>query len=105
MILKYEGTVGQPINLELEGGEIDSVDFLGGLVRSFRLVACGELVWDWQEVEGFTSLLRPVRVNGVCETHGILADGLTVETEGLGGRFILLVWPREGRNPHKTGSK
>jgi hypothetical protein len=44
---------------------------------------------------GFISLLRPVLVDAAVQTRGLDAHNLAIETRGLAGTFILLVWPRE----------
>ncbi|HEY2233245.1 MAG TPA: hypothetical protein VGK01_07180 [Candidatus Angelobacter sp.] len=94
MILTFKGHHGSTVDLHREG-EIQAYEFLGPPIE-YRFLRAGSPISEWMHgVSGFISLLRPVVVNEVVRTEGLSATNLAVETCGLAGRFILLVWARE----------
>lgn len=43
----------------------------------------------------YITLLRPVSTDEGVRTKGLDTENVTVETRGLAGTFILLIWQRE----------
>lgn len=93
MILSLEGAYGDTIVLSVEG-EIEGFQFIPPPLE-YRFVRRGEPEVEWTTADSdFQSLLRPVIEGSAARTRGLRAEGLTVETRGLCGRFTLLIWPR-----------
>ena len=94
MILTFKGAYGSTIDLHRDG-EIQGYEFVDPPVE-YRFLRAGFPISDWTSpVAGFISLLRPVTINTAVQTRGLDAKNLAIETRGLAGTFILLVWPRE----------
>ena len=93
MILTFKGAYGSTIDLDRDG-EIQGYEFVEPPVE-YRFLRAGSPISDWTSpVPGFISLLRPVTINAAVQTRGLDAKHLAIETRGLAGTFILLVWPR-----------
>jgi hypothetical protein len=91
VILIYEGNYGARLSLDMEG-ELEGFQFVSPAVE-FRLARDGSPLGEWQECDTeYHTLQRPC-LGGTC---GLTAKGLAMEIRGLCGRFILLVWRREG---------
>lgn len=94
MILTFKGAYGSTIDLDRDG-EIQGYEFVEPPIE-YRFLRAGSPISDWTSpVPGFASLLRPVIVEAAVQTRGLDAKNLAIETRGLAGTFILLVWPRE----------
>jgi hypothetical protein len=94
MILIFKGVYGSTIDLHRDG-EIQGYEFIEPPIE-YRFIRAGVPVCDWKSPEsGFVSLLLPVVVEGAVRTRGLDAWRLAIETRGLAGVFVLLVWPRE----------
>jgi len=94
MILKFSGLYGSTIDLN-GSGEIQGYEFLQPPIE-YRFLRAGSPISEWTCPEPrYISLLRPVRINEILLTRGLDRKDLAVETRGLAGIFILLVWPRE----------
>jgi hypothetical protein len=94
MVLTFKGAYGSTVDLDREG-EIQGYEFVEPPVE-YRFLRAGSPISDWTSpVLGFISLLRPVTIDAVVQTRGLDAKNLAIETRGLAGTFILLVWPRE----------
>ena len=94
MILKFSGLYGSTVDLN-GSGEIQGYEFLHPPIE-YRFVRAGSAISDWMTPEPrYISVLRPVRTNDTVGTRGLDRKDLTIETRGLVGTFILLVWPRE----------
>lgn len=94
MILTFKGTYGSTIDIDRDG-EIQGYEFVEPPAE-YRFLRAGSPVSDWTSpLPGFISLLRPVTINAGVQTRGLDAKNLAIETRGLAGTFILLVWPRE----------
>lgn len=116
MILHFSGNFGSAVSLDLrqkfgEKAEIQCFQFIVPPIE-FRLVRDGAALQEWQP--GNTEiydLQHPPNVaewsrDGHCfrndlkhrndvMTCGLLSQGLAMETRGLVGTFVLLVWTRE----------
>lgn len=91
MILTYHGTYGDSVSLNMDG-ELEGFEFIEPPI-DFRVVRDGSPITEWERCDSeYHTLLRP-RLGGTC---GLSAQGLTIQTRGLCGRFTLLVWRREG---------
>ena len=94
MILTFKGPYGSIVDLGRDG-EIQGYEFVEPPIE-YRFLRAGSPISDWTSpVPGFISLLRPVTINAAVQTRGLDAKNLVIETRGLAGTFILLVWPRE----------
>src|SRR4029077_19578482 len=94
MILTFKRAYGSTIDLHRDG-ELQGYEFVEPPVE-YRFLRAGSPISDWTSpVPGFISLLRPVLVDAAVQTRGLDAQNLAIETRGLAGTFILLVWPRE----------
>jgi hypothetical protein len=94
MILTFKGAYGSAIDLH-RYGEIQGYEFVEPPIE-YRFLRAGSPISDWTSpVPGFISLLRPVIINAAVQTRGLDAKNVAIETRGLTGTFILLVWPRE----------
>jgi hypothetical protein len=93
MILTFKGPYGSIVDLR-RYGEIQGYEFVEPPIE-YRFLRAGSPISDWTSVPGFISLLRPVIINAAVQTRGLDAKNLAIETRGLAGTFILLVWPRE----------
>jgi hypothetical protein len=94
MILTFKGPYGSIVDLH-RAGEIQGYEFVEPPIE-YRFLRGGSPISDWTSpVPGFISLLRPVIVDAVVQTRGLDAKNLAIETWGLAGTFILLVWPRQ----------
>jgi hypothetical protein len=94
MILTFKGKYGSIVDLGRDG-EIQGYEFVEPPIE-YRFLRAGSPISDWTSpVPGFISLLRPVIVDAAVQTRGLDAQNLAIETRGLAGTFILLVWPRE----------
>lgn len=93
MILKFSGLYGSTIDLN-GNGEIQGYEFLQPPIE-YRFARAGSSISEWMSPEPrYISLLHPVRIDEMVETKGLDTTSLTIETRGLAGTFILLVWPR-----------
>jgi hypothetical protein len=94
MILTFKSVYGSTINLHRDG-ELQGYEFLEPPME-YRFLRGGAPISAWiSPVPGFISLLRPVTIKAAVQTRGLDAKNLAIETRGLAGTFILLVWPRE----------
>jgi hypothetical protein len=94
MILTFKGPYGSVVDLRRDG-EIQGYEFVEPPIE-YRFLRAGSPISDWTSpVPGFISLLQPVIINAAAQTRGLDATNLAIETRGLAGTFILLVWPRE----------
>lgn len=94
MIRVFKGPYGSIADLHRDG-EIQGYEFLDPPIE-YRFLRAGVPISDWTApISGFVSLLRPVAIDGAVRTRGLDATNLAIETRGLLGSFILLVWPRE----------
>jgi hypothetical protein len=94
MILTLKGPDGSIVDLRRDG-EIQGYEFVEPPIE-YRFLRAGSPISDWiRPVAGFISLLRPVLIDAAVQTRGLDAQNLAIETRGLAGTFILLVWPRE----------
>ena len=94
MILTFKGAYGSTIDLNRDG-EIQGYEFVEPPVE-YRFLRAGSPISEWASpVPGFICLLRPVIGEAAVRTRGLDAKNLAIETRGLAGTFILLVWPRE----------
>ena len=94
MILTFKGSYGSILDLR-QDGEIQGYEFIEPPLE-YRFLRAGSPISDWTSpVPRFISLLRPVIVDAAVQTRGMVAKNLAIETRGLAGTFILLVWPRE----------
>jgi CRISPR/Cas system-associated exonuclease Cas4 (RecB family) len=94
MILTFKGAYGSTIDLDRDG-ELRGYEFVEPPIE-YRFLRAGSPISDWTSpVPGFISLLRPVTINAAVQTRGLDVKNLAIETRGLVGTFILLVWPRE----------
>jgi hypothetical protein len=93
MILTFKGAYGSAIDLDRDG-ELQGYEFVEPPIE-YRFLRGGSPISDWTSpLPGFISLLRPVTINAAVQTRGLDAKNFAVETRGLAGTFILLVWPR-----------
>lgn len=93
MILTFKGANGSTIDLDRDG-ELQGYEFVEPPIE-YRFLRGGSPISDWTSpLPGFISLLRPVTINAAVQTRGLDAKNLAIETRGLAGTFILLVWPR-----------
>jgi hypothetical protein len=94
MILTFKGAHGSTVDLDRDG-EIQGYEFVEPPIE-YRFLRAGSPISDWASpVPGFICLLRPVIIDAAVRTRGLDAKHLAIETHGLAGTFILLVWPRE----------
>ena len=94
MILTFKGAYGSTIDLHRDG-EIQGYEFVEPPIE-YRFLRASSPISDWiTPVAGLISLLRPVIIDAAVQTRGLDAQNLAIETRGLAGTFILLVWPRE----------
>jgi hypothetical protein len=94
MILTFKGPYGSIVDLRRDG-EIQGYEFVEPPIE-YRFLRAGSPISDWTSpVPGFVSLLRPAIIDAAVQTRGLDAKDLAIETRGLAGIFILLVWPRE----------
>ncbi len=94
MILTFKGPYGSIVDLRRDG-EIQGYEFIEPPIE-YRFLRARSPISDWTSpVPGFISLLRPVIINATVQTRGLDATNLAIETRGLAGTFMLLVWPRE----------
>ncbi len=94
MILTFKAPYGSIVDLRRDG-EIQGYEFVEPPIE-YRFLRAGSPISDWTSpVPGFISLLRPVIINATVQTRGLDATNLAIETRGLAGTFMLLVWPRE----------
>jgi hypothetical protein len=92
-MLTFKASYGSTINLHREG-EIEGIEFLQPPIE-YRFLRKGVPISDWAlPAIGYVSLLHPLILDGELRTRGLDARHLAVETRGLRGSFILLVWPR-----------
>lgn len=92
-MLTFKASYGSTINLHRDG-EIEGIEFLQPPIE-YRFLRKGIPISEWAPpANGYVSLLRPVIVGTEVRTRGLDARHLAVETRGLCGTFILLVWPR-----------
>lgn len=95
MIVQYCGAYGSTVQVD-QPGEIEGYQFINPPVE-FRLLRTGRPITEWGPCDtDYHSLLRPVVANETLRTRGLEASGLGIETRGLCGNFILLIWRREG---------
>lgn len=93
MILTFKGPYGSIVDLRRDR-EIQGYEFVEPPIE-YRFLRAGSPISDWTSpVPGFVSLLRPVIIDAAVRTRGLDAKHLAIETRGLAGTFILLVWPR-----------
>jgi hypothetical protein len=93
MILTFKKPYCSAVNLSCVR-EIQGYEFVDPPVE-YRFLRDHEPVSDWlSPVTGFISLVRPVVTDEGVRTRGLDATNLVLETRGLVGHFILLVWPR-----------
>jgi hypothetical protein len=94
MILTFKGPYGSIVDLGRDG-EIQGYEFVEPPIE-YRFLRAGSPISDWTSpVPGFICLLRPAIIDIAVQTRGLDAKNLAIETRGLAGTFILLVWPRE----------
>jgi hypothetical protein len=94
MIRVFKGPYGSIADLR-RVGEIQGYEFLDPPTE-YRFLRAGVPISDWTApISGFVSLLRTVAIDETVRTRGLDATNLAIETRGLAGSFILLVWPRE----------
>jgi len=94
MILKFTGQYGSTVDLN-GSGEIQGYEFLDPPVE-YRFLRAGLPISDWISPKlHYTTLLHPVRSDNDVRTIGFDTTDVTIETSGLAGTFILLVWQRE----------
>jgi hypothetical protein len=94
MILTFKRAYGSTIHLHRDG-ELQGYEFVEPPIE-YRFLRAGSPISGWTSpVSGFVSLLRPVIIDAAVQTRGLDAQNLAIETRGLAGTFILLVWPRE----------
>jgi hypothetical protein len=92
-MLSFKASYGSTINLHRDG-EIEGIEFLQPPTE-YRFLRKGVPISDWTlPAIGYVSLLRPVIVGSEVRTRGLDTRHLALETRGLCGSFILLVWPR-----------
>lgn len=94
MILKFTGPYGSAIDLN-GSGEIQGYEFLDPPVE-YRFLRAGLPISDWMSPElHYITLLQPVSTDEGVRTEGLDTKNVTVETRGLAGTLILLIWQRE----------
>ena len=94
MILKFTGLYGSTVDLN-GSGEIQGCEFLDPPVE-YRFLRAGLPVSDWMLPERrYITLLHPLCTNEGVRTVGLDTKDVTIETRGLAGTFILLIWQRE----------
>ena len=94
MILTFKGPYGSIVDLRRDG-EIQGYEFVEPPME-YRFLRAGFPISDWiTPMAGFISLLRPAIIDAAIQTRALEAENLAIETRGLAGTFILLVWPRE----------
>lgn len=94
MIVKFTGPYGSAIDLN-GSGEIQGYEFLDPPVE-YRFLRAGLPISDWMSPElHYMTLLQPVSTDGGVRTKGLDTKNVTIETRGLAGTFILLIWQRE----------
>ena len=94
MIRVFKGPYGSIADLGRDG-EIQGYEFLDPPIE-YRFSRAGVPTSDWTApISGFVSLLRTVAIDETVRTRGLDATNLAIETRGLAGSFVLLVWPRE----------
>jgi hypothetical protein len=92
-MLIFRASYGSTIDLHGDG-ELEGFEFLQPPIE-YRFLREGTPISDWAQPEiGYVSLLRPVILGIEVQTRGLDARHLAIETRGLCGTFILLVWPR-----------
>jgi hypothetical protein len=92
-MLTFKASYGATINLHGDG-EIEGIEFLQPAIE-YRFLRKGVPISDWAlPAIGYVSLLHPVILGSEVRTRGLDARHLALETRGLCGSFILLVWPR-----------
>ncbi len=93
MILTFRGSYGSTIDLHGDG-ELQGIEFLQAPIE-YRFVREGNPISDWTIPSiGYVSLLHPVILGAEVRTRGLEAQHLAIETYGLCGTFLLLVWLR-----------
>jgi len=93
MILSFSGPYDSTINLH-RSGELQGIEFIQPPIE-YRFLREGAPISAWTLLAGgYVSLLFPVVVGLTVQTRGLDAHHLALETRGLCGTFILLVWPR-----------
>lgn len=93
MIVKFTGPYGSAIDLN-GSGEIQGYEFLDPPIE-YRFMRAGSPISGWTSPERrYITLLHPVCTDGGVKTVGVDTKDVTIETRGLAGTFILLVWPR-----------
>lgn len=89
----FRASYGSTIDLHGDG-ELEGFEFLQPPIE-YRFLREGTPISDWaQPAIGYASLLRPVILGIEVQTRGLDARHLAIETRGLCGNFILLLWPR-----------
>lgn len=94
MILKFTGLYGSTVDLN-GSGEIQGYEFLEPPIE-YRFMRDGLPISEWMLLEPrYITLLHPVCTDEGVRTVGFDTKGVTIETRGLAGTFILLIWRRE----------
>ena len=92
-MLTFKASYGSTINLHRDG-QIEGIECLQPPIE-YRFLWKGVPISDWtRPAIGYVSLLHPLVMGSEVPTRGLDARHLAVETRGLCGNFILLVWPR-----------
>ena len=91
MILTYLGSYGSRVSLDMDG-ELEGFQFVHPPIE-VRFVRDGLALTEWRTCDADYHTLQRPSLSGTC---GMNARGLAIETRGLCGQFILLVWRREG---------
>ena len=92
-MLTFKASYGSTIDLHGDG-EFEGIEFLQPPIE-YRFLREGTPISEWaQPASGYVSLLHPVTLGIEVRTRGLDARHLAIETRGLCGTFILLVWPR-----------
>ena len=94
MILTFKGPYGSIVDLHRDG-EIQGYEFVEPPIE-YRFLRAGSPISNWiSPVPGFISPAAAGNHRCRCQTRDLDAQNLAIETRGLAGTFILLVWPRE----------
>jgi hypothetical protein len=124
MILRFAGAFGLAVSLDLTESlgkkvELECFQFVVPPVE-FRLVRNGLALQEWQEgntelydlqhaattkewSRGAHRFVNDLIHRDDLQTCGVLSRDLLIETRGLAGDFLLLVWPRMSTCQGRTG--
>ena len=92
-MLIFRASYGSTIEIRGDG-ELEGFEFLQPPIE-YRFLREGIPISEWAPpASGYVSLLHPVTLGIEVRTRGLDARHLAIETRGLCGTFILLVWPR-----------